>query len=98
MASKSLKKSGVSDVKKKTVNLEDLTVNPVLSLFKHCFSVQIFYSIFCFFVERNSMDSSYMLWNKFQDYRVSFILTDHFLARRFGGLTRHLQDSLNLVY
>ena len=24
-----------------------------------------------------------MLWNKFQDYQVRFILTDHFLVRRF---------------
>ena len=69
------------------VNLKDSTVNLVLSLFKQCSRVQIF---FCFFVERNSMHSSYMLWNKFQDYHIRFILTDHFLVRRFDGVTSHL--------
>ena len=35
---------------------------------------------FAFFVERNLMDSSYILWNKFQDYQLRFILTNHFLV------------------
>ena len=43
---------------------------------------------FCFFVEQNSMDSSYWLWNKSQNYQVRYILTDHFLVRkRFDSLT-----------
>ena len=42
------------------------------------------------------MDSSYMLWDEFQDYQVRFISTDHFLAKRFDSLTCHLQGSLRL--
>ena len=33
------------------------------------------FGFFAFFVERNLMDSSYMLCNKFQDYQFTFILT-----------------------
>ena len=29
---------------------------------------------------KNLMDSSYILWNKFQDYQIRFILTNHFLV------------------
>ena len=36
------------------------------------------FRFFCFFVEQNLMDSSYILWNKFQDYQLRFILTNHF--------------------
>ena len=36
------------------------------------------------------MDSSHMLWNKLQDYQVRLIVTDHFLVKRFDGLTCHL--------
>ena len=71
-------------------NLKGLTVNLVLGLFKQCSRVQIFLGVF---VERNSMDSSYMLWNKFQDYQVRFILTDHCLVKRFDSLTRVLPRS-----
>ena len=45
---------------KKTQNLKYLTVNIAQGLLKQCSHVQIF----CFFVERNLMDSSYTLWNK----------------------------------
>ena len=31
-----------------------------------------------FFVERNLMDSSYIIWNKFQYYQLRVILTNHF--------------------
>ena len=60
---------------KKPQNLKGLTVNLVQGLFKQCSRVQIF----LLFVERNLMDSSYILWNKFQDYQPRFILTNHFL-------------------
>ena len=33
-----------------------------------------------FFVERNLIDSSYILWNKFQYYQLRFILINHFLV------------------
>ena len=62
---------------KKSQNLKGLTVNLVLGLFKQCSHVRIF---FCFLVERNLMDSYYILWNKFQDYQLRFILTNHFLV------------------
>ena len=56
---------------KKQQNLKGLTVNLVIGLFKQCSRVQIF----ClFFVERNPMDSSHMLWCKFQDYQLRFNL------------------------
>ena len=61
---------------KKPQNLKGLTVNLVPGLFKQCSLVQIFF----FFVERILMDSSYILWNKFQDYQLRFILTKHFLV------------------
>ena len=67
-------------------NLKGLTVNLVQGLFQLPSRVQIS----LLFLERNSMDSSYMLWNKFQDYQVRLILTDHFLVKRFDSLTRHL--------
>ena len=44
-------------------------------LFTQCSHVQIF-----FLVERNLTDSSYILWNKFQDYQLRFILTNQFLV------------------
>ena len=53
-------------------SLKGLTVNLVQGLFKQCSHVQIF------FVERNFMDSSYILWNKCQDYQLRYILTNHF--------------------
>ena len=59
---------------KKPQNLKGLALNLVLDLFKQCSCVQIF----CFFVERFLMDSSYILWNKFQDYQLRFILTNQF--------------------
>ena len=65
-------------------NLKGLIVNLVPGLFKQCSHAQIF------FVERNNRDSSYILWNRFQDYQVNFILTDHFLVKRFDSLTLHL--------
>ena len=34
------------------------------------------------------MDSSNILWNTFQDYQVSFILTDHLLVKRFDSFYR----------
>ena len=40
------------------------------------------------------MNSSYMLWNKFLDYQIRFILTDQFLVKRFESLTRHLLGEL----
>ena len=61
---------------KKHQNLKGLTVNLTLGVFKQCSRVQIFY----FFVERILKDSSYILWNKFQDYQLRFILTSHFLV------------------
>ena len=51
---------------KKSINLKSLTVNLVLGPFKERSRFQIFYFVF-FFVERDSMDSSHMLWNKIQD-------------------------------
>ena len=48
---------------KKPQTLKGLTVNLVPGLFKQCSCVQIF----CFFVERILMDSSFIFWNKFQD-------------------------------
>ena len=68
---------------KKPKDLKGLTVNLVQGLFKQCLHVQIFFR----FVERNLMDSSYILWNKFQDYQVRLILTDHFFG---NSLTHHL--------
>ena len=59
----------------KPQNLKGLTVNLVLGLFKRCSYVQIFF----FFVEQILMDSSYILWKKFQDYQLRSILTNHFL-------------------
>ena len=47
---------------KKPQNLNGSTVNLVLGLFKQRCRVQNF----CFIVERILMDSSYILWNKFQ--------------------------------
>ena len=32
------------------------------------------------------MDNSFMLWNKFQDYQVRFILTDHGLLRAWNSV------------
>ena len=61
---------------KKPENFKGLTVNLVLGLFKQRSPVQIF----CFFVEQILMDSFYILWNKFQDYQLIFILTNHFLV------------------
>ena len=52
-------------------------VSLVLGLFNN---VPVF-RFFCFFVERNNMDSSCTVWNKFQDYQVTFILTDHFFSK-----------------
>ena len=60
----------------KNRNLKGLTMNLVLGLYKQCSRIEIF----CFFVERMLMDSSYILWNKFQDYQVRFILRNHFLV------------------
>ena len=37
-------------------------------------------SDFAFFVERNLMDNCHVLWNKFQDYQLRLILTNHFLV------------------
>ena len=54
---------------KKPQNLKGLTMNPVQGLFKQCSHIQIF----SLFVERNLMDSSYIVWNKFQDYQLRFI-------------------------
>ena len=56
----------------KPQNLKDLTLNFVLGLFKQCSRFQIF------FVEGILMDNSYVLLNKFRDYQLRFILTDHF--------------------
>ena len=61
---------------KKSQNLKGLTVNLVQGLLKQCFCL-----------ERNLMDNSYILWNKFQDYQLRFILTNHFFG---NSLTRHL--------
>ena len=60
---------------KKPQNLKGLIVNLVLGLFKQCSA----FRFFCFFVERILLDSSYILWNKFQDYQLRFILTNHLL-------------------
>ena len=59
---------------KKPQNLKGLTVNLVLGLFKQCSCVQI---LFILFVDRIPMDSSYILWYKFQDYQLKFILPNH---------------------
>ena len=61
---------------KKPQNFKGLTVNLVLGHFKQCSSIQIF----CLFVEQILMDSSYILWNKFQGYQLTFILTNHVLV------------------
>ena len=44
--------------------------------FKQYSHVQI-YLLFC---RTKLMDSSYILWNKFQDYRLRFILSTQFLV------------------
>ena len=59
---------------KKPQNLKGLTVNLVLGHFKQCSRVEIF----LLFVELILMDSFHILWNKFQDYQLRFILTNHF--------------------
>ena len=61
---------------KKSQNLKGLIMNLVQGIFKQYSRVQIFF----FFVERILMDSSYILWNKFQAYQLRFILTNHFLV------------------
>ena len=52
------------------------------------------FRIFCFFVERNLTDSSYILWNKFQDYQLRFILTNHFLVAAWPIISRELESCL----
>ena len=74
----------------KNQNFKGLTVNLVHSLFKQCFHVQILF----FFVERNLMGSSYILWNKFQDYQLRFILTNHFLVSAWPVISRELESCL----
>ena len=59
---------------KKPQNLKGLTVN--LGLLNNV----VAFRFFCFFVEGILMDSSYILWNKFQDYQRIFILTNHCLV------------------
>ena len=71
-----VKKLGCYRCLKDPQNLKGLTVNFVQGLFNQCFHLQIF----CFFVERNLIDSSYILWNKFQDYQPILILANHFLV------------------
>ena len=46
------------------------------------------FRFFCFFAERNLMDSSYILWNKFQDYKLRFILTNHILVTAWPVICR----------
>ena len=62
---------------KKPQNLKGLTVNLVQGLLKQCSHVQIF---LLFFAERNLMDTSHILWNKFQDYQPRVTLKKHFLV------------------
>ena len=69
---------------KKPQNLNSLRMNLVLGLFKQCSRVQ---TSFAFFVEQIIMGSSYILWNKFQDYQLRFIFNKRFFAYR---LTWHL--------
>ena len=49
---------------------------------------------FCFFVERILMDSSYVLWNKFQDYQLTFILTNNFLQQHDPSFVGQLESRL----
>ena len=58
---------------KEPQNLKGLTLNIVQGLYKQCSHIQTL----CFFVERILMDDYYILWNKFQDYQLRFILTNH---------------------
>ena len=69
------KKLDVTNVSK-TPNFEGFDSKSHSKPFKQCSRVQIF----CFFAERSLMHSSYMLWNKFQDYRIRFVLTNHFFG------------------
>ena len=69
---------------KKPQILKGLTVNIVLGLLNNVPA----FRFLCFFVERNLMDSSYVLWNKFQDYQVKFILIDHFLVKAWPVICR----------
>ena len=62
---------------KKPQNVNCFTVNLVQGLFKQCSHVQIFFG---FFVEQNPMDSTYILWNKFQGYQLRLILKTNFLV------------------
>ena len=71
---------------KKPQNLKDLTVNLVLGHFKQCSRIQILL-LFCrmnpygfYGINLNTLKFKYILWNKFQDYQLKFILTNHFLA------------------
>ena len=54
----------------KPLKFKGLTVNLILGHFQQCSHFQIFY----FFLELILMDSSYILWNKFQDYQLRLIL------------------------
>ena len=71
-------------------NLKGLTVNLVQGLFKQCSRVQIFL-LFC--RTKPYMDSSYTLWNKFQDYQLRFILTNQFL-QLYLSFVGQLESSL----
>ena len=59
---------------KNTQNLKGLTVNLVLGIFNNVPG----FRFFGFFVERKLMDSCYILWNKFQDCQLRFILKKQF--------------------
>ena len=68
---------------KKPQSLKGLTVNLVQGLFNNVPA----FRFSCLFVKQNFMDSSNILWNKFQDYRLKI----HFNRTYFGNnLTHHL--------
>ena len=69
-------KNGMLPMFKKPQNLKGLTVNLVQAFLNKVSA----FTLFCFSVERILMDSSYILCNKFQDYRLRFILTNHYLV------------------
>ena len=59
---------------KKTQHLKGLTINLVQGIL----NIVPCSDFFLLFVERNLMDRSYILWNKFQYYQLKLILTNHF--------------------
>ena len=72
----------------KPLKFKGLTVNLVLGHFQQCSRLQILF----FFLELILMGSSYILWNKFQDYQLRLIL------RSFDSIPWPLSKRSSRVY